>query len=383
MNTTPSRPVRVLWITPEVDGGIASYSRMLWPAVVEAARAGGEFEPLSLLQTAPDARADAIPAVRAMQPDLIHVQHEYGLFGGTNPFLDGLPRWIGRIRQAVPAGVRVVATAHTVLPDGHRLVGRGASWRDPLYRAANAIALPWLHNRWRQGTWGRFDGVITHSALQAACLQGRDLPLMAAIPHFVPARRSPAGERPRNLVPRVTVFGYVCPEKGQDVVIEALQHVRPPVLLRLAGGAGHPMNYAYQERCLRRITELGLHDRVEVTGFVPEEDISRLYEESDLVVAPFRTTSGSGSLVQALARGAAVLASDLPLNREINDRVAETLAFFASEDPLDCARQIESLLADMDRRRHLGQQALRYAATYSPAVIAGEHLDFYRRVVAA
>jgi chaperone required for assembly of F1-ATPase len=90
-----------------------------------------------------------------------------------------------------------------------------------------------------------------------------------------------------------------------------------------------------------------------------------------------------GSLVQALARGAAVLASDLPLNREINDRVAETLAFFASEDPLDCARQIESLLADMDRRRHLGQQALRYAATYSPAVIAGEHLDFYRRVVAA
>jgi glycosyltransferase involved in cell wall biosynthesis len=177
------------------------------------------------------------------------------------------------------------------------------------------------------------------------------------------------------------VFGYFCPEKGQDVVIEALRHVKAPVVLRLAGGVGHPMNNFYYELCLRSIAECGLRDRVEVTGSVPEGDISRLYEESDLVVAPFRYTSGSASLVQALARGAAVLASDLPLNREINDRVPGTLAFFASEDPLDCARQIESLLADADRRRLLGQQALLYAASNSPALIAREHLDFYRRVI--
>ena len=142
------------------------------------------------------------------------------------------------------------------------------------------------------------------------------------------------------------------------------------------------MNNAYYERCLQRIAECGLRDRVEVTGFVPEEDVSRLYQQSDLIMAPFRTTSGSASLVQALARGATVLASDLPLNREINDRVPDTLAFFASEDPLDCARQIESLLADADRRQRLGRQALLYALTHSPAVIARQHLDFYRRVIA-
>ena len=98
-------------------------------------------------------------------------------------------------------------------------------------------------------------------------------------------------------------------------------------------------------------------------------------------MAPFRTTSGSASLVQALARGAAVLASDLPLNRELNDRVPGTLAFFASEDPIDCARQIESLLADAARRRQLGQQARQYAVNNAPAVIARQHLDFYRRII--
>ncbi len=381
MNDSPLRPVRVLWITPEEQGGIASYSRMLWPAVAETACADGHFEPLTLLQTAPDAREDAISAVRDLQPDLVHVQHEYGLFGGTNPFLDGLPRWMRRLRQAVPDGTRIVATAHNVLPDGHRFETRGQGWRGPLYQVANATLLPWLRRHWREGTWGLFDGVIVHSALQAAWLQGPGLPLVTTIPLVVPEIPSQLGGRPLTHVPRITVFGYFCPEKGQDVVIEALWYVTTPVRLRLAGGVGHPMNNAYFERCRQRIAEYALGDRVEVTGFVPEEDISRLYQESDLVVAPFRFTSGSASLVQALARGATVLASDLPLNREINDRMPDTLAFFASEDPLDCARQIESLLADTDRRQRLGRQALQYAVNHSPAVIARQHLDFYRRVL--
>jgi glycosyltransferase involved in cell wall biosynthesis len=384
MSALPPRPVRVLWIAPEMQGGIASYSRLLWPAVAEAARADGRFEPLMLLQTALGESADAISAARDLQPDLVHVQHEYGLFGGTNLFLDVLPRWLRRLRQALPRGTSIVATAHKVLPDGYRFETRGQGWCGLQNRMANATVLPWLRRSWREGTWGRFDGVIAHSALQVACLQGCGLSAVAAIPHVVPEISLPAGERRRlHTAPRITVFGYFCPEKGQDVVIEAMRHVRPPVLLRLAGGVGHPMNSGYHERCQRRIAELGLQDRVEVTGFVPEAEISRLFQESDLVVVPFRTTNGSGSLVQALARGAAVLASDLPLNREINDRVPDTLAFFASEDPLDCARQIEALLADPNRRQYYGQQACRYALKHSPAVIARQHFDFYRRVLAA
>lgn len=381
MNTSPCRPVRVLWITPELQGGIASYSRILWPAVADAAHAEGHFELLTNVQTAPGARADAIAAARDLQPHLVHVQHEYGLFGGMNPFLDGLPQWMRQLRDAVPKGTRIVATAHNVMPDGYRFETRGQGWRTPLNRMANATMLPWLRRRWREDTWGRFDGVIVHSALQAALLEAGGLSPIASIPHVVPEIQTSAGERPRNPIPRVTVFGYFCPEKGQDVVIEALRHVKTPVMLRLAGGVGHPVHSAYHEQCRRRIADGGLRDRVEVTGFVPEADISRLFEESDLMVAPFRRTSGSGSLVQSLSRGAPVLASDLPLNREINDRMPGTLAFFASEDPLDCARQIESLLADADRRQRLGQQALLYAANHSPSVIAREHLGFYRQVI--
>ena len=382
MTALPDRPVRLLWITPELQGGIASYSQHLWSAVAEAARADGGFEPLELLQTAPQPKWHAISAARELEPDLVHVQHEYGLFGGTNPFLDVLPAWLRRLRQALPLGTPIVVTAHNVLPNDHRFETRGRGWRGPLYHVANATLLPWLQYHWREGTWGRFQGVIVHSSLQEAYLQGGGLPLTATIPLVVPEMPPSADDRPRNSIPRIGLFGYFCPEKGQDVVIEAMRHVRTPVLLRLAGGVGHPMNNAYYDQCQQRIAEYGLRDCIEVTGFVPEADLSRLFQESDLVVAPFRFTSGSASIVQSLARGAAVLASDLPLNLELNHRVPGTLAFFASEDPRDCARQIDTLLADADRRRLLGQQARRYAATHSPASIARQHLEFYRRVLA-
>lgn len=380
MNPTSPKPHRLLWITPEVHGGIASYSQMLWPAVAEAAKAAGDFAPLTLLQTAPIARADAISAARDLQPDLVHVQHEYGLFGGLNPVRDRFPGWMRRLRQAVPPSARIVATAHSVLNDYQ--FDPAAGWRSPLHYLVNRFALKWLRNRWGKGTLGQFDGVIIHSRHQRESLHADGFPMVAEIPHFAPAITPTRQEREVGPTPTITVFGYFAPGKGQDIVIEAMRHLQIPARLRLAGGVGHPANVAYKRRCEEAIDRLGLRGRVEVTGYVPDEEISRVYDESDLVVAPFRETTGSGSLVQALARGAPVLASDLPLNREINERVPDTLAFFASEDPVDCARQIERLLADPDRRERLGRQALQYAATYSPANIARLHLDMYRDILA-
>ena len=383
MNPTPPKPHRLLWITPEVQGGIASYSQMLWPAVAEAATAAGDFAPLTLVQTPCDKSEDAVSAARKLEPDIVHVQHEYGLFGGLTPLRDRFPGWMRRLRQAVPSGTRIVATAHNVVSKGHRLKTREQGWRGPLNRVANATLLPWLNRHWREGTWGRFDGMIVHSRFQLQSLLEDGFPVVSKIPHVVPSLTRTSLSHTVGRIPTITVFGYFAQEKGQDIVIEAMRHLKIPARLRLAGGVGHPMNMAYKSSCEKAIDRCGLRGRIEVTGYVPDEEISRIYDESELVVAPFRVTTGSGSLVQALARGAPVLASDLPLNREINERVPGTLAFFATEDPVDCARQIERLLADPDGRERLGRQALQYAATYSPANIARLHLDLYRRVLAS
>jgi glycosyltransferase involved in cell wall biosynthesis len=381
MTASPTTPRRLLWITAESQGGIASYSHMLWPAIASAADVAGDFVPLRLVQTRTGKSDEAISVARDLAPDLVHVQHEYGLFGGLNPVREHFPRWMRHLRQAVPATTRIVATAHSVLND-YRFDATTRDWRTPFHSLANRFALQALRYHWGMGTLGKFDAVIVHSGLQRANLQADGFPVVAEIPHVVPAIEGTRQRREAGPTPVITVFGYFSPGKGQDIAIEALRHLRIPAQLRLAGGVGHRALRGYGKRCEDAIVRLGLRGRVEVTGYVPDAEISRVYEESDLVVAPFRMTTGSGSLVQALARGTPVLASDLPLNREINDRVRGTLAFFVSEDPRDCARQIEQLLADRDRRNVLGEQARQYAATYSPANIARLHLDLYRRVLA-
>lgn len=382
MNGPSTKPRRLLWITPEVQGGIASYSNMLWPAIAEAATASGDFAPLTLVQTPTGKSEEAISAARELEPDLVHVQHEYGLFGGLNPVRDRFHRWMRRLRQAVPPGARIVATAHSVLND-YQFDTAAAGWRTSSHHLMNRFALKWLRHRWGMGTLGTFDGVIVHSRLQRESLHADGFPVVAEIPHVVPTLTPSWHGREVGPTPTITVFGYFAPGKGQDIVIEAVRHLQIPARLRLAGGVGHPANLTYKSSCEEAIDRGGLRGRVEVTGYVPDEAISRVYAESDLVVAPFRMTTGSGSLVQALARGAPVLASDLPLNKEINERVPDTLAFFASEDPRDCARQIERLLAAPDHREFLGRQALQYAAIHSPANIARLHLDMYRRILAS
>jgi glycosyltransferase involved in cell wall biosynthesis len=115
-----------------------------------------------------------------------------------------------------------------------------------------------------------------------------------------------------------------------------------------------------------------------VTGFLPAEEIDARFGKSALVIAPFRETSGSGSLVQALGRKAAVLASDLPLNREIAEREPGSLAFFRSEDPDDLAKEAIRLLEDSAARKALSEAAGRYGSRHSPELVAAQHFELYR-----
>ena len=126
--------------------------------------------------------------------------------------------------------------------------------------------------------------------------------------------------------------------------------------------------------------ELGLENRVEFTGFVPEDQIEGHYQRADLVIAPFRETTGSGSLAHALARGAAILASDLPLNREVEEREAGSLAFFKTEDASDCASRSEELLGSSNRRVGLGEAASKYAQKYGTGPTARDHIGLYKTV---
>lgn len=362
---------RIVWIVPEERGGIRSYSEGLWPSIKKI-WPGDAVDPIYSLPTPED--------LDRLQPDLIHVQHEFGLFGSKTPGLYRFPRWVRSVRKTLPR-VRIVATAHNVLGSDYRYSYSNQGWQIPLRFAANHTIMPLMRRTWLQGTWGKLNGVIVHSELQKSAIQASGCPRVAVIPHYVYEQEQLAqGAMVDSSLPKIVVFGFICPDKGQDIAIKILSALKTPVRLVLAGGVRRPKDRSYLDACLKLAKELGVSDRVEVTGFVPNEKLQDIYRGAMIVLAPFRETSGSGSLAQALARGCPILASDLPLNREIIRRTEGALELFRSEDPKAGAEALDRLLNDPEARQGFSERGLAYAADNAPSKIAEMHLRFYQKL---
>lgn len=73
------------------------------------------------------------------------------------------------------------------------------------------------------------------------------------------------------------------PTKRQDLVLEALSRTRQPVRVRFAGTANTP---GYAQQLVAMAARVGVEDRVEWAGQVPEEEKRRMYAEALGVVYP-------------------------------------------------------------------------------------------------
>ncbi len=91
---------------------------------------------------------------------------------------------------------------------------------------------------------------------------------------------------------------------------------------------------------------------VRFTGPVPYVDVPRLYADSDLFVFPSITESFGHPLVEAMATGLPVLASDIPLCREI---CGEAALYFNPFDAQDLAEKIVRLQREPHLRLQLGE----------------------------
>jgi len=317
-------------------------------------------------------------SICAQSPDVVHFQHEYGCFGSKKPWLYGFPHLVHLIKQQLPATC-LVATAHTVLQPGFQYPLSGRGRQIPARIFANLFMMPVLNRLWGEKTWGALDGVIVHSSLQKANALEAGARRVWVVPHFVPALK-PVSAPKENETFRILVFGYFTPEKGQDLVIEALNRMKKKnIHVVFAGGVRRSEDQGYYERCQMRIKSMGLVNQARVTGFISTEELNQEAAQSHLAIAPFRETHGSGSLVHLLGRGLPILASDLAINREINERQKGTMEFFKSEDVIDLSLQIERLSSEKGRETLLSlrENAKKYSASVSPAVIQRKHLEIY------
>jgi glycosyltransferase involved in cell wall biosynthesis len=123
----------------------------------------------------------------------------------------------------------------------------------------------------------------------------------------------------------------------------------------------------------------GLGRSVRFLGSQP--DVTPFYVMADLFVLPSTSEGLSNALLEAMAAGLPVVASDVGGNRDVVERgVSGFLVDWA--DTSATAGLVERLLDDAALRGRVGEAAARRAGAFSITAVAERYCDLYRTVLA-
>ena len=178
---------------------------------------------------------------------------------------------------------------------------------------------------------------------------------------------------------RVVVFlGVLTEYQGVDLLLDAV-----PAVTR-----AHPdahfllMGYPNEERYRALARARGLDRAVTFTGRIPYDDATRWLNLGEVAVSAKRSlTEANGKLLNYMACGLPVVASDTPVNREL---LGDGGLYAPVGDVEQLAARIVDLLADPDAARARGDALRRRAEReFAWPVLVERLADLYRRTLDA
>jgi glycosyltransferase involved in cell wall biosynthesis len=347
--------------------GIAEYSRRLVPALRRLAEV--EVVPATFLRS-PRAVYEAMGKALSAG-DVAHVQHSYAFFGGMHPLHAGWEPLADAVR------VPLLVTLHELdlRPTGayHLPSPLETAYKRRFNRRT------FLHpavGRWMVHAAELRDALVELGTPEERVIY-RPLPIAPgpeAPPDTGPLRQRLrlAGKRP------LVILGFLSRRKGYDVALEALRML-PEEFVVVAAGGEHAADRTGTEAWLRaEAVRAGVADRFIVTGYLSEEELEQAAALAEIVLAPFREMSASASINYALARGKAVIASDLPENRSTG-----CLELFPTGDAEALAAAVREVAGSPARKQEMSRAALEYAGRHSYEALAEETLRLYEELLAS
>jgi glycosyltransferase-like protein len=178
--------------------------------------------------------------------------------------------------------------------------------------------------------------------------------------------------------------GGIEPRKGSADLIEAMGELRRtlprPPALAVVGGHSFQDYAAYREGVLARAEVLGLDFGADVIllGTVADDELPRWYGAADAFVFPSRKEGWGLAVLEAMAAGLPVVASDIPVFREYL-RAGQDALLVPPGEPASLADAMRRLTVDGDLRARLRGAGARVASQFRWEDTARRHRAVYAR----
>jgi glycosyltransferase involved in cell wall biosynthesis len=285
-------------------------------------------------------------------PDIIHVQY-LPMLKARLP----LDRWF--VELCRKRGSKIVLTVHDLLPHD-----TGEAYKETFHQLYRMV-----------------DSIICHSdniRMRLGAEFSVSAEKVSIIPHGpffydLPATASETALQDFEVEPgKILVLwqGIIFPYKGIDLLLNAWQQVEATVddASLVIAGTGAP---DLLEQIREQIDRLSLKRAKLYPRFISTEELVALYRAADIVVYPYRAITTSGALATGLALNKTIVASNLPVFRELlvdqknallvdpqNSRELATAVI-----RLTRSSQLRELLAADIREMNFGDQTWRSIAT--------------------
>jgi glycosyltransferase involved in cell wall biosynthesis len=294
-------------------------------------------------------------------------------------------------RETAALGVRTAVVAAGRLRQPHRLAAAVRALARLIRRERPALVLNWTAKAQLYGAsaatlagipervvWWQHGVPSTHwmdrlaTALPARAIGTSSAASAAAQRRLRPRRETfvvhpgvslPASPQEKRQLPGVppgrTVVGIVGrlqPWKGQERLVEAvslLHRSGDDVHLLVVGGEAHGFSAGFEQHLRQRVAELGLDDRVTLTGQV--DDVTPYLAAMDVMVNASDHEPFGIVLLEAMAQGVPVLAVSDAGPREIVVP-DESGVLVPSSRPDALADALRRLIGDSGLRERLGRQ---------------------------
>jgi glycosyltransferase involved in cell wall biosynthesis len=324
-----------------------------------------------------DKKAEAVSALR--QSDIVHIQYETSFY--LKHYRDCYPNVCAAVTCPIVVTLHEVYDQFPGVYPRESITGGGLvrAIKERIYDARH----PYVTALTKHSAAGFFaDALFVHSAFQREILLKKGvLPEKIIV---LPFPISPGKDTPElTWGPPATVHfaatGFINDSYDFDLLMETLAKCKMPWEFTWIGGIRRPDDRLLFNKIQNEIERRNWAGRFTITGEVTDQTRDDLLNAAHVYLALFKYKSSSESLSVALGSRRLIVATELPLTREMNAEFPVMLLTAANAPEI--AGAIERIITDAQTRSTLWEAMRRFTEKNSYDSIARRLTKEYERVL--